>query len=95
MGQLGLYLLELRKIREDLIETYKILKGVKARCRNNVPHVGRIQTQGSQFKNNRLGPLGLRRRKTFSRRKSVEFSATEGSGGQFTGCFQERVGCGS
>ena len=91
LDRLGLYSLEFRRLRGDLIETYKILKGLDRL------DVGKMflmlresRTRGYSLRI-RGRPFRTEMRKNFFTQssKSVEFSVTEGSGGQCTGCFQE------
>ena len=52
MEQLGLYTLEFRRMRGDLLETFKIVKGLDTlEAGNMLPDVGGVQNQGPQFKN--------------------------------------------
>ena len=51
MSRLGLYSLEFRRMRGDLMETYKIMKGVdKMEARKLFPLVGETRTRGHSLK---------------------------------------------
>ena len=51
LSRLGLYTLEFRRMRGDLIETYKIMKGIaKIEAGRLFPLVGETRTRGHSFK---------------------------------------------
>jgi len=78
---LGLYSLEFRKLRGDLIETYKILNGLdRVDAGKLFPLVGEARTRGHSLRDERklLRPESS---------ESVEFIATEGSGGPVVECI--------
>ena len=69
MEQLGLYTLEFRRMRGDLIETYKIIKGLDTlEAGNMFPMLGESRTRGHSLRI-RVSHLERRRGNTFSHRE--------------------------
>ena len=90
MRTLGLYSLEFRGMREDLIETYRILRGLdRVDAEQMFPLVGRTRTRGHNLRLKGRSFKTEMRRNFFSQRvgESVELFAAEGRGGQVIECL--------